>query len=267
MGFVIQYKTIFKVSVWHHHFLDSPLDPGDGGGDFVPPPIGNPSDVVERLLDYDLNRIIDLRLSPDSEKTVRNKGLIFKKTGSGCLLSSKNGFTETDPASKLTLLLSTRDAQFMSYSDFGFSKFENKVLYMSNFDLAAPALKISDDSVTNLLHATVDDDGRVERSSRVVRLPKLNAADGDATVQVFDLHTNPVQLVLTLTAKSEPGQTSYELDCRSLREGLYRFDSPAVASGTLRYLGLENESRLLAVVELYLKNLNDAHYQLEINKQ
>lgn len=266
MGFIIQYKTLFKMSFWHHHWLDSPLPPADGGGDFVPPPSNStPSDVVERLLDYDLNRLLDLRLSSDSEITARSKGLIFKKTGAGCLLCSKDGYTETDPAAKVVLTLSVRDNQLMTYSDLGFSKFEKKILYLNNFNLAPPALKKANGVAANTLHES-GGSGRVEWSPRVVRLPKLNAGTGDAVINVFDLNTSPEQLVLTVTAKSQPGAGTYELDARSLREGLYRFDSTNLANGTVRFLGLENEGGLLAVIELFLKNLNDAQYHIEIDK-
>jgi hypothetical protein len=261
MGFVIKYKNVFKLSLWHHHWTDT------DSAVFAPPPsAATPAALQARLLRYDLRRFLDISLSPRSENQLRSRGLIFKKSGTGCLLASKDGFLETDPKAKVCLLLRSADPKLLGYTDFGFSAFGRKLLYAHNFDAPLGTLRNANGLATTELHEQ-GGSGRVDWASGLLQLPKTNpAAGGSATIQVFDPHSNPVQQVLERSVQTQPGETHYALDCRSLQEGLYRFDGPNLAPNTLRYVGLDDVGGLLGVLELYLRNLDDTDYHLRINK-
>ncbi len=57
----------------------------------------------------------------------------------------------------------------------------------------------------------------------------------------------------------------FELDCRSLPEGLYRFESPGIAT-TRRFLGLESMGGLFGVAEIFLNALSNGQYHFNIEK-
>ena len=257
MGFTITYKTVFDLVVWHHHLLDSPTS-----GVFTPPPSGTtPPDIVQRLLDYDIRQFMGLRLSKESIELVRQKGLVFKPTRKGCLLASRTGYTETNGSLKLTLLLSVTDPQFLYYTNLGpgVDSLRGKVFYLTNKGMLT--VDTLSDTVGNTYLGNIH---RKSHSSRIVRLPQL-APGTPSSVEVYDVNGSSITPVLTLEAPSGPGQTEYELDCRPLPEGLYRFESANLATEE-RYLGLEDEGGVFCVVQIYLENLSNGVYDIRIAK-
>lgn len=262
MGFTVAYKKLFELALWHHYFLDSPDD-----GVFVLPPTGD--DQLRRLLAYDLRRVVSIRLSADSEKTLNRLGLIFKQTHAGCLVASRKTFVETDPSTKLTMLMNIEDPSFLARSRVGFTRWENKVFYLCNFNQTPPEFAFLGGFHNS--RPQLDLIERIPWSTRIVRLLQLTPGT-DTTIEVMDVNSAVATPVLTFNLHSEPNQTSYELDCRTLREGLYRFTGSNIPSDSYYYLGLEDQQGVFGIVEFFLKDLSTAsegtntQYELIIEK-
>lgn len=105
MGFALAYKTVLEVAVWHHFWVDP-----DGGTFTLPPNPGTP-EALDRLFDYDIRRLLDIRLTRSSLEWIRRKGLIFKPTqthpatslfGQSAKAVVRYGFDETGNGSAAT---------------------------------------------------------------------------------------------------------------------------------------------------------------------
>lgn len=259
MAFQISYKTVFELSIWHHHFLD-PLT----GPVFTPPPVvGASPEQTRLLLDYDVRNFLKVQPTEASVEVIKQRGLIYKNTNRGCLLAAKDAYTETDSGVKVSLVMNVTNPSFFNYTDFDFSAIGNGIFYLTNFGLSLPAPR-------TLLSGTVGnpylrDLDRRTWNPRIVRIAQTTPGT-DTTVAVIDLNTNPEVQVLALMVESAPDQPEYELDCRSLREGAYRLESPNITN-TEFFLGLENQGGILGVVEIFLENLNDAQYDIRLAKK
>jgi len=87
----------------------------------------------------------------------------------------------------------------------------------------------------------------------------------NSIVEIFDATEPIVTPILSLEARSAPEQAEYELDCRNLPAGLYRFQSPNIAASTL-YIGQENSSSdVLVVIDVFLAGLSSATFDIRFN--
>lgn len=258
MAFSIAYNKVFDVSVWHDHFLaPGPADT------FTPPPVAAD---LERLRPYETARFLTFQPSSEGLNVLSNKGLVFKENRYGCLVVKKTSFLETDMSVKMTLLAKLSDPNFLNYTALGFDNLnrrKGKIVYLHNKGLVPDGagrtnLSRSGDNFLTIANNLYD------WQTRIVRLPQL-VPGTNTTVQVFDATNVAPTLVMTIAANSGPGQTEYELDCRSLPAGLYRFEAPNLATKTL-YLGQEAESSaMLAVIDIFLVGVNNMMFDIRFN--
>ncbi len=255
MGFAITYKTVLEVNLWQHFLLDTASDNFS-----LPPSPATPAGVVQRMLQYDLRNILSLQPTAFSADQLRQRGLIFKPTTTGFFVVSKDGYTESEDQYRLSIAASLVDPAWLDYTDIGVTSLEGQVFHLTNFGLT-PATR-------TLLTANGNESLRAEHfvpwQGRVVRLPQQ--VPGTATtIEVFDALSASVTPVLTVTLPAITGQTEYELDCRALREGLYRFSGANITTTTL-YLGLENHPDLIGVIDLFVKDWEESVFDVRLAK-
>jgi hypothetical protein len=258
MAFSIAYNKVFDVSVWHDHFLaPGPADT------FTPPPV---SADAERLRPYESARFLSFHPSNEALKVLSDKGLIFKTNRYGCLVAKKASFAETNPAVKVTLLAKLRDPDFLNYTALGFdltNRRKGKIVYLYNKGLVPDGAGRINLSRSGGNFVTIAQN-LFDWQTRLVRLPQL-VPGTNTTVQVFDATQAVPTLVMTIVANSGPDQPEYELDCRSLPAGLYRFEAPNLNTSTL-YLGQESESgETLAVIDIFLASVSNVKFDIRFN--
>ncbi len=254
MGFALADKTVLEVAVWHHFWLDP------DGGTFALPPNPVTPDALDRLFDYDTRRLLDIRPTSLSLEWIRRKGLIFKHTQTGCLLASRDGFTESDSEARLTLSVSIREPVFLRHTDLGITKFEGRIFHLTNFDRLPAARTLLTDAGSGQLAAT----HFVSQRGRTLRLAQQTP--GTATsVEIFDALSAAVNPVLTAHFPAVPGQQEYVVDARVLPEGLYRIESANTVTTTL-YLGIEDKPSAIGVIDLFIRDWDAAIYDIRIAK-
>jgi hypothetical protein len=257
MAFSITYNKVFDLSIWHDYFLaPGPADT------FTPPPVASD---LERLRPYESARFLSLNISVDTQETLENKGLIYKNDRYGCLVAKKAAFFETDVSAKVTLLAKLRDPDFLNYTAMGFNASnprKGKIVYLHNRGLVPSGGRINlSRSGGHFLTVT---NSLFDWQTRIVRLPQV-VPGTNTTIQVFDATSFVATPVMTLAVTSGPGQTEYEVDCRSLPAGLYRFQAPNLTTQIL-YLGQENESSdTFAVIDIFLAGTNNARFDIRFN--
>lgn len=259
MGFSIQYQKVFDLLVWHDHFLaPGPADT------FTPPPVAAD---YQNLLPYTSARFLEFEPSRETELYRNNGGLLFKNNRYGCFLTKKTSFSETDPMAKITLLGRLRDPFFLEYTQLGLDNVhprQGHVLYLHNKGLVPGG-----DGRINLSRSggpflTVNNH-LFPWQTRIVRLPQL-VAGTDTTVSIFDATSVAVTPLLQIALNSEPDQTDYELDCRALPSGLYRFDAPNLAANTVLYIGQEGSSSdVLTIVDIYTAGVQETIFDIRFN--
>lgn len=254
MGFALAYKTVLEVAVWHHFWVDP-----DGGTFTLPPNPGTP-EALDRLFDYDLRRLLDIRPTQRSLEWFRRKGLIFKPTQTGCLLASRDGYTESDDAARLTLVISIRDPQLLRHTDLGIAKFEGRIFHLTNFDRPPADRTLLTDNGSGQLEAT----HFVPQRGRVLRIGQQTPGTA-TTVGIFDALSAATDPVLTVILPAVPDQPEYEIDARALPEGLYRIESPNTVTTTL-YLGIEDIPNAVGVIDLFIKDRDAEIYDIRIAK-
>ncbi len=269
MGFSLAYNIIGELALWHHRHLDGP----PGGAFTLPPPPpapfpAPPDALLQRLMDYDVRRWMEIRPTPDTETLLEQNNLLFRTGNRGALIVSKAGFAPPPGEHRLTLVLRPVDTRFLSYTDFdttiagnGLPSLQGKVFLFSTFGLPAGSAPIGGKPG----HPQVHTDNLVDLKTRVVRLPQT--VPGQASqVRVFAQNSTDVQPKKTFDLPAVTDQTHYELDCRSLPEGYYRFEGANIAT-TRHYLGLESIPSPLAVVELMLSGITfPTRYDLRFAK-
>lgn len=258
MGFDIKYKKVFDLLVWHNHFL---------ADTFTPPPVAA---NYPNILPYISARFLEFEPSRETESYRNNGGLLFKNTLFGCFLTKKSSFAETDPMAKITLLGRLRDPLFLEYTNLKFKDGmiiyprQGHVLYLHNKGLVPGG-----DGRINLSRSggpflTVNNH-LFPWQTRIVRLPQL-VAGTDTTVSIFDATSVAVTPLLQIALHSEPNQTDYELDCRALPSGLYRFDAPNLAANTVLYIGQEGSSSdVLTIVDIYTAGVQETIFDIRFN--
>ncbi len=261
MGFDITYKTVAEVNVWHHFWLDTASDDLA-----LPPGPATPAGVVRRILDYDLRELLSIAPTEASADLLAQRGLIFKQTTTGFFLASKDAYTEPEAAFHLSLAVRLVDPSWLDYADLGMSSLNRQIFHLTNFGEAPAARFLLTDGGNESLRAT----HFVQRKGRIVRLRQL--APGTATtIEVFDALSSAVTPVLTFTLPAIPNQEEYELDCRSLSEGLYNFVSSnnnidTTVDDNPIYLGLENHPDLVGVIDLFIAGWEESIYDIRIAK-
>ncbi|WP_367388222.1 hypothetical protein [Lewinella sp. LCG006] len=246
MGFIIKYQRVIKLHFWQYHWLLK------GADVLVLPPSGSTQAVQERIIAYDLRNVLKINLTSASQRELDKRGLVFKANTTGAIIVSKDGYTEVDASYRLSFAVSLIDPQWPSYTVTGVNDIQNQIFHLTNFGRVPAARTLLTDGGNNTLRST----HFVPKQGRVVRLPQLVAGTA-TTIDVFDALSNVVTPVLSFTFPAITGQTEYELDCRSLREGLYRFAGGNITPAT-QYLGLENEPALIGVVDLFTKDWDGA---------
>lgn len=278
MGFSIGYDIIAELALWHHRHLDGPP-----GGLFTLPPFppapfpAPPPALFGRLREYDVRRWMEVRPTPDSEKLLAQKNLQFRPSSKGGIVVAKQGFSNGPGEDRITLVLKLIEPAFLTYTDFDLTIADNpatttinedslpsmqgQVFFLSNFSLpAGSGLLGSAPGLPHLRTAQL-----VPLRTRVVRLQQT--VPGTASqVRVFAQNSAVVTPVKTFDMPAVTDQTQYELDCRSLPEGYYRFEGANVAT-TRYYLGLENMASPFAIVELLLNKItNPTRYDIRLAK-
>lgn len=278
MGFSIGYNIVAELALWHHRHLDGPP-----GGVFAPPPFppapfpAPAPALFERLRAYDVRRWMDVRPTPDTEVLLAQKNLQFRPAGRGGILVAKQGFANGPGEERITLVLKLLEPAFLSYTDFDLTVADNpatttvnedllpsmqgQVFFLSNFNLpAGSALLGSAPGLPHLRTAHL-----VPLRTRVVRIQQT--VPGTASqVRVFAQNSAVATPVKVFDLPAVTGQPDYELDCRSLPEGYYRFEGANVATTRL-YLGLENIGGVFAIVELFLNKItNPTRYDIRFAK-
>jgi hypothetical protein len=254
MGFALAYKTVLEVAVWHHFWVDP-----DGGTFTLPPNPGTP-EALDRLFDYDIRHLLDISPTRSSLEWIRRKGLIFKPTQTGCLLVSRDGYTESNGETRLTLSLSIRDPQLLRHTDLGIAKFEGRIFHLTNFDRTPAARTLLTDEGSGQLEAT----HFVLQRGRLLRL--VQQTPGTATtIEIFDALSAATDPILTVDLPAVPDQPEYAIDARALPEGLYRIESPNTVTTTL-YLGIEDIPNAVGVIDLFIKDWDAAIYDIRMAK-
>ncbi len=257
MAFQISYRTVLELSIWHHHFLDPVAGPI-----FTPPPTVVSPEQTRLLLEYDVRNFFKIQPTQESRETIKQLGLIYQNTNRGCLIAAKDSYTESDPGVKVSFVIAVTDSEFFNYTNFDFNEIGDQIFYLTNFGLPPPAPRTLLTDAAGNPH--LRDIHRNVWRPRILRMDQM--IPGTANVDVFDLNTSLPDQVLALEIENALGQPpAYEIDCRSLREGFYRLESPNITNSEF-FLGLENRGGILGVIEFYLENLNNAQYDIRLAK-
>lgn len=277
MGFLLNFQKLFELFVWHDYFLA----PGAADTFTYPVPRTNPANpaspknprldrAFDKLIPYSPGRFLRWSVAPETMLLLENRGLIFKENKYGCLVVSKTPFTETDTSVRLSLLGKLTDPQFLNYTNLGFtansSRRQGKIFYLHNFNLQA-----GQNGRTNLSRSGVNytmlTGNLFDWQPRLVRLEKSNPGSTATVLQVFSGIQSGNSPVLVEPLQSPAGATHFELDCRYLPSGLYRFESPEVkANPTILYIGLEQVgSAVLFVVDIFLSGLSGGKFDIHFN--
>lgn len=246
MGFIIKYQRVIKLHFWQYHWLLK------GADVLVLPPSGSTPAVQERIIAYDLRNVLKINLTPVSQKELDKRGLVFKANTTGAIIVSKDGYTEVDASFRLSFTVSLIAPEWASYTQTGVTDIQRQIFHLTNFGRVPAARTL----LTNGGNDALRTSHFVPKQGRVVRLPQLVAGTA-TTIDVFDALSTAVTPVLSFTFPAIAGQTEYELDGRSLREGLYRFAGGNITP-TTQYLGLENQPALIGVVDLFTKDWDGA---------
>ncbi|WP_020535951.1 hypothetical protein [Lewinella cohaerens] len=246
MGFIIKYQRVIKLHFWQYHWLLK------GADVLVLPPTGSTQAVQERIIAYDLRNVLKVSLTATSQKELEKRGLVFKANTTGAIIVSKDGYTEADDSFRLSFAVSLIDPEWPSYTLTGVTDIQHQVFHLTNFGRVPAARTLLTDGGNETLRTS----HFIPKQGRVVRLPQLVAGTA-TTIDVFDALSTAVTPALSFTFPAIAGQEEYELDCRSLREGLYRFSGGNIDPIT-QYLGLENQPALIGVVDLFTKDWEGA---------
>ena len=264
MGFDITYRTVTELNCWHHFWLDTATD------DLVLPLSGAAAGVVQRILGHDLREILFIRPTPDSQELLASRGLIFKQTTTGCFLANKNTYSEPDDGFRVSFALSLIDPNWLDYTDIEINNdldaLNRRIFHLSNFGEAPAANLLLTDGGNNSLRA----EHFVQRKGRVVRLRQQTPGTA-TTIEVFDALSASATPVLTFDLPAIPDQEEYELDCRSLPEGLYNFVSSnnnidTTVDDNPIYLGLENLPGVIGVVDLFIAGWEESTFDIRLAK-
>lgn len=242
MGFTIQYQRVFKLRLWQYRWLLQ------GADNLVLDPdlLGNSDAVRDRIMQYDLRRILRVEPTLSTQELLKKRSLICKTTTTGITVVSKASYTEPDTDFRLSFAIRVIDPEWQDYTETGVASIQGQIFHLTNFGLGPASPTLLTDGGNNVLRA----DHFVPRQGRIVRLPATVAGQA-STMEVFDaLHSSP-DSVLDFSFPALAGQEEYELDCRSLRAGLYRITGTNIATTTL-YLGLEDLPDLIGVIDLLI---------------
>lgn len=260
MGFNITYKTIIEVNLWHHFWLDTASD------NLVLPPGGSSDEIIKRILDYDLGKLLFIHPTEESEEHIAIRGMIFKQTSTGCFLAGKNAYSEPEGGFRISLAVSLVDPSWLEYANIGVSGLNRRLFHLSNFGETSTTRFLLTEGGNDSLRA----EHFVQRKGRVARLRQLNPGTG-TTITVFDALSNSTTPVLNHTFPEIPDQEEYELDCRSLPEGLYNFVSSnnnidTAADANPIYLGLENRPDVVGVIDLFIAGWEETVFDVRLAK-
>lgn len=261
MGFAITYKAVIELNLWHHFWLDTDAD------DFaLPPGPATPDGVVRRILDYDLRELLRIRPTEESQQYLASRGLTFKQTTTGCFVVSKNSYTEPNTSFRISLVVDLVDPTWLDYANIGLTSLNRRIFHLSNFGETAVARFLLTSGGNDSLQST----HFVPRKGRVVRLQQLNPGTA-TTIEVFDALSSSATPVLSFSFPAIANQTEYELDCRSLSEGLYNFVSSnnnidTTIDPSPQYLGLENQPAAIGVVDLFISGWEETIYDIRLAK-
>ncbi len=278
MGFSIGYNIVAELALWHHRHLDGPPGGVFTLPPFPPAPFPAPAPaLLDRLREYDVRRWLEVRPTPDTEQLLAQKNLQFRPSSRGGIIIAKQGFANGPSEERITLVLKLIEPAFLTYTDLDLTVADNpatptinedwlpsmqgQVFFLSNFTLpAGSALLGSAPGFPHLRTAHL-----VPLRTRVVRLQQT--VPGMASqVRVFAQSSAVVTPAKVFDLPAVTGQTQYELDCRSLPEGYYRFEGANIATTRL-YLGLENTGGVFAIVELLLNKIsNPTRYDIRFAK-
>ena len=252
MGFTIEYQRVIRLYFWQYHWLLRDTEV------LLLPPINSAAAVQDRVIDYNLRNILRVELTPTSQKELEKRGLIFKATTTGALVASKISYAESDPTYRLSFAVNLVDPNWQDYTLTGVDDIQSQIFHLTNFDRTPAARTLLTDGGNETLRLA----HYLPRQGRIVRLTQ--SVPGTAsTVEVYDDLSNAATPVLTFVMPAVPGQEEYELDCRSLREGKYRFEGANITNATL-YLGLENQPALLGVVDLFTAGWGNSEYDVRL---
>ncbi len=256
MAFSISYHTIFELRVWHHHFLD----PYEGTPFTLPPSVAEPAQA-RLLFRYDLRRFLSLTLTQESKEAIQQRGMIFKVTNRGCLLVKRGTGSISDEQLKVSIVAKIKDPAFAGYTNLdGAGPDAGRLLFLSNSGLPVPA----PGSEVLLSDGGWESSDVQDWRPRVLRLQR-NSAGADPVVRVLDPRVSTTVPVLETQLTAAADQEELQIDCRSLREGLYLLESDNIEDGNY-YLGLENQGGVLAVIEIYLQGLQEVRYDIRLAK-
>lgn len=136
MSFSIQYKTLFKVDIFHLFFLNNGLKTWFSM---------NASDASKQLASYDLNSFISITPTLETLKKLKGYNLVFRSLNTGFTVWTKvRNDDNTIPFIPLlndlsfTFLVKVKDTAFYNYTDLNPNIF-GKVLYYSNRRLSTEA--------------------------------------------------------------------------------------------------------------------------------
>lgn len=136
MSFSIQYKTLFKVDVFHLFFLNNGLKTWFSM---------NAAEAAKQMDDYALNTFLSITPTLESQEKLKGYNLVFKNTNSGFAVWTKvrnddNAFPFIPLPDDLsfTFLMYVKDPVFYNYTDLKLDN-QGKTNYFSNRKLSTEA--------------------------------------------------------------------------------------------------------------------------------
>jgi len=137
MSFSIQYKTLFKVDVFHLFFLNNGLKTFFSM---------NANDTAKQLDDYDLNSFFSITPTNETQEKLKGYNLVFRNLTTGFAVWTKVRnddkafpFISLPNDLSFTFLVKVKDPTFLNYTNLNPGS-QGKVSYFSNRRLSTEAL-------------------------------------------------------------------------------------------------------------------------------
>lgn len=273
MAFQIRYTRLFEVAFWHHaelrtnaynpalfNFDTAGYDPNTSPF-VIPLSTVVPPEVADRLLKFDLRRLLRIQPNPETSDLLAQLGLIFKTSTLGFTVVSDDSIPlPTDNSLRFTFEVAPIDPEFIAAVAIQPNWPNGQVFHMTNArQTPQTRFLLSASGSGEVLHQ----DHFFPRQGRVVRLPQLSPGTG-TTLNIFNALADPAGLpVATLSLPAVNGQTEYELDLRFLREGRYRINGANITEVT-HYLGLEKRPEVVGVLDIFPNNWEGTIYDIRL---
>lgn len=137
MGFALTYKTLFKVNILHHYFLNNASEVFDNMND---------KGKSKMLKEYDVSDFISIEPTPSCAAIIRKNHFIFRTTPFGLIVGIRvrkeatKYFPEIVPDNDLrfTFNLHFNDGYFSNYTALPLSHAKGTLFYFSNLKTNAP---------------------------------------------------------------------------------------------------------------------------------